>query len=144
MSTGTVTLAVHLHGDDHLFGSRHIRAEQRPRRARKAILMADHLPHLLGRVRRKRRQHPDQRLDRLADNANRFLAFDFAGVLDVFIGAPRRAAGYCLLAERVELVDQLHHRSDRRVHLLALLDVGRHPPDGVVRFPPQRLLLRVQ
>ena len=45
------------------------------------------LPQLFGGVRRERRQHPHQRLDRLAHDADRLGALDLAGVLDVLVGA---------------------------------------------------------
>ena len=63
-----------------------------------------------------------------------------AGVLDVLVGAARRAAGHRLLAEGVQLVDQLHHRRHGGVELLPLLDVDRHAADRVVRLAAQRPL----
>ena len=74
-------------------------------RRAQAVGVAVHLPQLFHRVRRKRRQHHDQRLDRLARH--------LAGL--------RRALA--LLGERVELVDQLHHRRHGGIHLLAHVDV---------------------
>ena len=46
-------------------GLRGVGVEHRPRRASEPAAMAQHLPQLFGRVRRERRQHQDQRFDRL-------------------------------------------------------------------------------
>ena len=43
-----------------------------------------------------------------------------------------------LLGEGIQIVDQLHHRRDRGVELLAHVDVRRDAPDRVVRLSPQR------
>ena len=44
------------------------------------------------------------------------------------------------LAERIELVDQLHQRRYGGVEVHSLLDVDGHPPNRVVRLAPKRPL----
>ncbi len=83
--------------------------------------MAEHLPQLLGRVRRERREHHDQRVDRLAQHGDRLRPLDPA---DRRFGAGRRAVRGAL-AERVELVDELHQRRHRGVQVHPLFDVAR-------------------
>ena len=71
-------LAVDLHRHDDLVGLRHLGVERRPRRLRQAVGVAEHLPQLLGRVRRERRQHHDERVDRFAQHGDRLRPLDAA------------------------------------------------------------------
>ena len=41
-------------------------------------------------------------------------------------------------AEGVQLVDELHHRGNRRVQMDARIEISRHALDRLVRFPPKR------
>ena len=47
----------------------------------------------------------------------------------------------CPFGEGVEVVDELHHRRDRGVHLLPDVDVLRDAPDGLVRLAPNGALV---
>ena len=98
--------------------------------------MAEHVPHLFGRVRRERRDHQDQRVDRLAQHGDGRQSLDPAGR---WFAAPRPAV-HGGFAERVQLVDELHQRRHRGVQVHPLFDVARHAADRVVRLPPERLL----
>jgi hypothetical protein len=95
------------------------------------------ISHLFSGVRRRRRQHEDQ-ASIATNNADRRLALDLPRVLDVSSAWSRTPI---TAAEQIELV-HLHHRGDRRVQLLALLDVGGHTrtcvPSGA------HLLVRIQ
>src|SRR5690606_16668127 len=78
-------------------------------------------------------------VDRLAHDADRFGALRLPGVFDVLVRPPAGAAGQRAFAERVQLVDELHHRGDGRSELLALFAVGRHAAGGLARLAAPRL-----
>src|SRR5262245_11889044 len=69
-------LAVNLNGDDDFFGFRDLRVERRPGGVRQPTGVTEHLPELFGRVRREGRNHDHERVDGLAEDRNRLLAFD--------------------------------------------------------------------
>ena len=73
---GTVSrdadLAVHLHRHDDLLGARDRFVVGRPAGRNHAAGMPEPLPELLGHVRRERRDHQDQRLDRFLHHRDGF------------------------------------------------------------------------
>src|SRR5262245_36065196 len=119
-------LAIHLHRNNDFLGLRNSRVELRPRRVHQTVAMAEHFPQLLARMRCEGRQHADERLNGFADDGCRIRTNVIA------------------IAERIQRVDQLHHRGHRGIELLSLLDVRGHPPDRVVRLASQRTLAAVE
>ena len=110
--------------------------ERRPVRLRQAVGVAEHLPQLFGGVRGERRHHHARarrwpRAARRSSAAARFRP-----------RAARRASGApcTVLAERVELVDELHQRRHRGIQVHPLFDVDRDAPDRLVGLAAQRPL----
>ena len=104
-------------------------------------------PQFLRHVRRKRREHEDERFDRFLQHRQRRQTIDGS---DCWDSSPRRPPRVCsvglaarahdsgALAERVELVDELHLRRYRRVQVHPRVQIQRHAADCLVRLPPKR------
>ena len=103
------------------------------------------LPQLLGHVRRERRQHQHQRLDRFLQHRDRCRPLDRAD--RVAARRPRGPIARQPRARRRSAYSSLTSSisaGDRRVQVHARIEIERHAPDRLVRLAPQRALGVVQ
>ena len=92
--------------------------------------MAEALPHLFRDVRRKRRQHADQRLEGFARQRH--------------VRGGCFAALFNRLVERIDFVGQLHQRRDAGVQMQPLLEVLGDGADNLMHAAAQLPLVILQ